>query len=219
VLAPRGLTHTSLFTRRQPLSAQAHKVAVLGAAGGIGQPLSLLLKMAPGGAISRLALYDLAPVTPGVAGERGVPRATSLHPGSRAPRRRSTPPSFFFSRACLRQPTARTSPPRRWSPGTRAPPSSRRRWVRGARRAAPRFHAALRTRVLPARSLATAPRRLSRHAEGSTVVVIPAGVPRKPGMSRDDLFATNAGIVATLVDACAKYCPKVRGAPRRSGTQ
>jgi malate/lactate dehydrogenase len=91
--------------------------------------------------------------------------------------------------------------------------------VRGARRAAPRFHAALRARALPARSLATAPRRLSRHAEGSTVVVIPAGVPRKPGMSRDDLFATNAGIVATLVDACAKYCPKVRGAPRRSGAQ
>jgi malate dehydrogenase len=34
--------------------------------------------------------------------------------------------------------------------------------------------------------------------------VIPAGVPRKPGMTRDDLFNTNAGIVATLIDACAK---------------
>ena len=57
---------------------------------------------------------------------------------------------------------------------------------------------------------------LSRRAEGSSVVVIPAGVPRKPGMSRDDLFATNAGIVATLVDACAKYCPKVRTAAAAS---
>ena len=42
------------------------KVAVLGAAGGIGQALSLLLKLnLPAG--TDLALYDLAPVTPGVA--------------------------------------------------------------------------------------------------------------------------------------------------------
>jgi malate dehydrogenase len=39
------------------------------------------------------------------------------------------------------------------------------------------------------------------------VVVIPAGVPRKPGMTRDDLFNTNAGIVKTLVEGCATYCP------------
>lgn len=38
---------------------------VAGAAGGIGQPLSLLLKQNP--LITKLALYDLAPVTPGVA--------------------------------------------------------------------------------------------------------------------------------------------------------
>ena len=43
---------------------------------------------------------------------------------------------------------------------------------------------------------------------GASVVVIPAGVPRKPGMTRDDLFNTNAGIVATLIDAVAKHCPK-----------
>ncbi len=30
---------------------------------------------------------------------------------------------------------------------------------------------------------------------GAHVVVIPAGVPRKPGMTRDDLFNTNASIV------------------------
>merc|ERR1711957_982793 len=34
---------------------------------------------------------------------------------------------------------------------------------------------------------------------GADVVVIPAGVPRKPGMTRDDLFNTNASIVKTLV--------------------
>lgn len=40
------------------------------------------------------------------------------------------------------------------------------------------------------------------------VVIIPAGVPRKPGMTRDDLFNTNASIVRDLAEACAKYCPK-----------
>lgn len=40
-----------------------------------------------------------------------------------------------------------------------------------------------------------------------SVVVIPAGVPRKPGMTRDDLFNTNASIVQTLVEGCAKFCP------------
>lgn len=44
--------------------------------------------------------------------------------------------------------------------------------------------------------------------EGADVVVIPAGVPRKPGMTRDDLFNINAGIVKSLADACAKACPK-----------
>ena len=45
--------------------------------------------------------------------------------------------------------------------------------------------------------------------EGADVVVIPAGVPRKPGMTRDDLFNTNAGIVRDLVAAIAKASPKV----------
>jgi malate dehydrogenase len=40
------------------------------------------------------------------------------------------------------------------------------------------------------------------------VVIIPAGVPRKPGMTRDDLFKINAGIVAGLTDAVATHCPK-----------
>jgi len=64
---------------------------------------------------------------------------------------------------------------------------------------------------------------------GADLVVIPAGIPRKcrnpdtihtsyltlltafpgkPGMTRDDLFKINAGIVRELVNGCVKYCPK-----------
>jgi malate dehydrogenase len=42
---------------------------------------------------------------------------------------------------------------------------------------------------------------------GCNLVLIPAGMPRKPGMTRDDLFAINAGIAKSLVEACAKFCP------------
>lgn len=48
-----------------------------------------------------------------------------------------------------------------------------------------------------------------KHAlDGCHIVIIPAGVPRKPGMTRDDLFNTNASIVRDLATACAKHCPK-----------
>jgi malate dehydrogenase len=39
------------------------------------------------------------------------------------------------------------------------------------------------------------------------IVLIPAGVPRKPGMTRDDLFNTNASIVRDLAKAAAKSAP------------
>lgn len=41
----------------------------------------------------------------------------------------------------------------------------------------------------------------------SDVVVITSGLPRKPGMSRDDLIATNAGIVKTVTENIMKYSP------------
>jgi malate dehydrogenase len=44
--------------------------------------------------------------------------------------------------------------------------------------------------------------------KGAEIVIIPAGVPRKPGMTRDDLFNTNASIVRDLAQACAEVCPK-----------
>lgn len=40
--------------------------------------------------------------------------------------------------------------------------------------------------------------------EGANIIVVPAGVPRKPGMTRDDLFNTNAGIVRDIAEATAK---------------
>lgn len=41
----------------------------------------------------------------------------------------------------------------------------------------------------------------------SDVVVITSGLPRKPGMSRDDLIATNAGIVKTVTENILKHSP------------
>ncbi|MFM7662453.1 MAG: malate dehydrogenase [Bacteroidota bacterium] len=41
----------------------------------------------------------------------------------------------------------------------------------------------------------------------SDVVVITSGLPRKPGMSRDDLIATNAGIVKSVTENVMKYSP------------
>lgn len=123
----------SLISRAFSSSAQKNaNVAVLGAAGGIGQPLSLLLKLSP--LVSRLTLYDIAH-TPGVA-------ADLSHISTRAQVQ-----GFIGSEqlnACL---------------------------------------------------------------DGAEVVLIPAGVPRKPGMTRDDLFNTNASIVKDLVSAIADTCP------------
>ena len=110
------------------------KVAVIGAAGGIGQALALLLKnRLPAG--SDLALYDIAPVTPGVAADLShIPTPVSIKGyGGEDP--------------------------------------------------------------TPA-------------LEGADVVLISAGVARKPGMDRADLFNVNAGIVKSLAEKIAVVCPK-----------
>jgi len=44
----------------------------------------------------------------------------------------------------------------------------------------------------------------------SEVVVITSGVPRKPGMSRDDLISINAGIVKSVTENVVKYSPKAK---------
>ncbi|MBU4001158.1 MAG: malate dehydrogenase, partial [Proteobacteria bacterium] len=41
----------------------------------------------------------------------------------------------------------------------------------------------------------------------SDIVIITAGIPRKPGMSRDDLISTNAGIMKNVTQQIAKFSP------------
>lgn len=44
--------------------------------------------------------------------------------------------------------------------------------------------------------------------KGSSIVVITSGLPRKPGMSRDDLIKTNAAIVKDVTEKVVKYSPE-----------
>lgn len=110
------------------------KITVLGAAGGIGQALALLLKTQMP-ANSELSLYDIAPVTPGVAVDLShIPTDVKV---------------TGFS-------------------GDDARPA----------------------------------------LQGANIVLISAGVARKPGMDRSDLFNINAGIVRNLIEQIAEVCPK-----------
>ncbi|MEE2682187.1 MAG: malate dehydrogenase [Planctomycetota bacterium] len=45
-------------------------------------------------------------------------------------------------------------------------------------------------------------------AAGSDVVIVTAGLPRKPGMSRDDLIETNVKIVRSVSEKIAEHCPE-----------
>ncbi|XP_038970450.1 malate dehydrogenase, glyoxysomal [Phoenix dactylifera] len=126
---------TSLLGRencRSKGGAPGFKVAILGASGGIGQPLALLMKMNP--LVSVLHLYDVVN-TPGVTAD-----ISHMDTGA-------------VVRGFLGQP------------------------------------------------------QLESALTGMDLVIIPAGVPRKPGMTRDDLFKINAGIVRTLCEGIAKCCP------------
>ncbi|KAJ3192219.1 Malate dehydrogenase, cytoplasmic [Irineochytrium annulatum] len=114
-------------------AALGKKVCVIGAAGGIGQPLSLLLKMNPH--VSELSLYDIVN-TPGVAADLShinTPAKTKGYKGQES---------------------------------------------------------------------------MAEAIKGADIIVVPAGVPRKPGMTRDDLFNTNANIVKGIGEAVAKHAPK-----------
>ncbi len=44
--------------------------------------------------------------------------------------------------------------------------------------------------------------------KGADVVIVTAGVPRKPGMSRDDLIGINAKVIATVAENIKTHCPK-----------
>jgi malate dehydrogenase len=110
------------------------KAVVAGASGGIGQPLSLLLKLSP--LIDELVLYDVVN-TPGVAAD-----LSHISSGST---------------------------------------------VKG---------------YLPANDGG------KTAFKDADIIVIPAGIPRKPGMTRDDLFKINAGIVKGLIEIAAEVAPK-----------
>merc|ERR1719359_1018450 len=43
---------------------------------------------------------------------------------------------------------------------------------------------------------------------GCDLVLVPAGVPRKPGQTRNELLGINADIAKGIVEACAKFCPQ-----------
>ncbi|MAZ44221.1 MAG: malate dehydrogenase [Legionellales bacterium] len=43
--------------------------------------------------------------------------------------------------------------------------------------------------------------------QGADVVIVTAGVARKPGMSRDDLLEINSGVMKTVGEGIKKYCP------------
>jgi len=44
--------------------------------------------------------------------------------------------------------------------------------------------------------------------KGADVVIVTAGFPRQPGMSRDDLVAKNAGVIAQVAEGVKTYCPE-----------
>ncbi|OTA93304.1 hypothetical protein M434DRAFT_395718 [Hypoxylon sp. CO27-5] len=110
------------------------KAVVAGASGGIGQPLSLLLKLSP--LIDELALYDVVN-TPGVATDLSHISSTAKVTGY-LPKDDGGKLAF----------------------------------------------------------------------KDADIIVIPAGIPRKPGMTRDDLFNINAGIVKGLIEIAAEVAPK-----------
>lgn len=48
---------------------------------------------------------------------------------------------------------------------------------------------------------------LQKSLQGTDLVIIPAGVPRKPGMTRDDLFKINGGIIRDLLFGISQFAP------------
>ena len=128
----RGFASSSAAAAAAAALPHDRKVTILGAAGGIGQPLSMLMKIHKN--VSHLALFDIAG-TPGVAAD-----VSHINTGVQ---------------------------------------------VKGY----------------------AGDDQLGEALAGADLVIIPAGVPRKPGMTRDDLFNINAGIVMKLTEAVAKHCP------------
>ena len=181
----------------------ASQVALLGAAGGIGQPLGLLLKMNK--YISELSLYDIAPSTPGVAKDLShcntpstvrLPQHAVLH-SQPAP----ASISFVVPAACLAMADHDV-----WA--LMNTPTMSPRWT--CEFFVRRHDASTGVSCCLQAVGFVGDENLGKALQGADLVVIPAGVPRKPGMTRDDLFNINAGIVKNLTKAIAEHCPNVR---------
>ncbi|BDA51496.1 Malate dehydrogenase, mitochondrial [Coccomyxa sp. Obi] len=126
---PNSRTHV-----RAAAQTGARRVALIGASGGVGQPLSLLLKLQPT-YVAEIALYDIAN-TDGVATDLShcnTPVQVTSHTG---------------------------------------------------------------------------PAELGAALQTADVVVIVAGIAQKPGMSRDDLFDTNAHVIQAVTESIAQHCPQ-----------
>ena len=186
-------------------------MALLGGAGGIGQPLGLLLKM--NRHIEELRVYDLAPFTKGVAKD-----LSHCNTAAKVPIIATCECDFWYSAATgalgagvlgvnlyaeYRGPACQNSllPKSIMSPFALAGCPDSGPIVGGATQ----FQRCVRLQV----EGFIGDEELGASLQGADLVVIPAGVPRKPGMTRDDLFNINAGIVKNLVTAIAKHAPNV----------
>ncbi|KAJ4431203.1 hypothetical protein ANN_19800 [Periplaneta americana] len=132
ILTPGNLTRNFYKFLSTSSKSNRFKVTVCGATGGIGQPLSLMLKQS--NLVEELALYD-------VVSTHGVAMDIS--------------------------------------------------------------HVDTKCKI----EAYSGPQEIGDALTDAKIVMITAGVPRKPGMSRDDLFDINAGIIKVLSESCLKYCP------------
>jgi lactate/malate dehydrogenase, NAD binding domain len=167
------------FSAQQTTSRM--KVCVVGAAGGIGQPLSLLLKLSP--LVDELSLYDVVPVVPGVLLDTGD-----------SPRCRD--PSVDLQSEVSHM-AARFNVTEAW-PFDICTVQLRRGLTRVAGVGVDLSHCSSKAKVS-----AHGKEALGQALTGCHLVIIPAGVPRKPGMTRDDLFNINAGIVKNICQRVA----------------
>lgn len=125
------------------MSAEGFKVCVVGGAGGIGQPLSMLMSLDPN--VSKLCIYDLSiSVVPAAGVAEDISHiSTSV--------------------------------------------------------------------AVSGYSVSKDDRAIEKAEEcltGCNLVLIPAGMPRKPGQDRKDLLSVNANIAKNIVEACSKFCPQ-----------
>lgn len=149
------------FTKRAFSSINIGKrVTVIGANGGIGQPLSLLLKLDT--SISHINLYDVVGA-PGVAADLShINTPTSVRGFGLNAEQYGLLNQYTSNENTIEKETL----------------------------------------------LSFQDKEFDRSLKGSDIVVIPAGVPRKPGMTRQDLFHVNASLMTDFAIKISRICPE-----------